>query len=265
MTSFTKTLNTTTRLLRALRIGLICTMVLMTCVMVPKANAELNVDRAMVTQAVIDHIRQAATEQQIYNEATDDLEVNIPHLPSSALYFNTGNPTDVAKIRVESNLSQYFTPHGLVNVTMTLPSGESQRVGVPVRITLLKTVWKVKRQIRPGEAFSSKNLSHEKLAITQQFKDVVPANTNLSKKTARLVLIPGTILKKSQYTQPIAVKSQGFVRIVMSGPKGLHMVLEGKALENGHIGDIIRVKSRFNTQKLYTGKVIGTNRVAVSF
>lgn len=242
-----------------------CAMLLMVCVTVPQAHAEFTVDRALVTQAVIDHIKDIAAEQHIYNPDADELEVNIPHLPSSALYFATGNENDTTKIRVTSNLTQYFTPHGLVNVTMTLPTGESQQVGVPVRITLLKTVWRVKRQIRPGEAFTSRNLVKEKRAITQQFDDVVPANTNLSKKTARLVLIPGSILKKSQYTQPIAVKSQGFVRIVMHGPKGLNMVLEGKALENGHIGDIIRVKSRFNTRKLYTGKVIGENRVAVSF
>lgn len=228
------------------------------------AHAELTVSRASVTEAVIAHVKQAAEEQGVYDPKNDDIQVRIPHIPGHSLYFATGQPDDVPEIRVTSNLTQYFTPHSLAQVSLTLPNGESQAAGVPVRISIIKTVWVVKKQMRPNEPFTPHNIEKKEVAINQQFDDIVAGNTSLRKKTPRLVLIPGAILRQSQLTDPIAVKSQGFVHIVMNTGAGVRMVLEGKALENGHIGDVIRVRNRFNQDKLYTATVIGQNRVAVN-
>lgn len=227
------------------------------------AHAELEVDRAIVTQAVIDHVKQAAIEQGVFNPNSDQIQVRIPHIPGQALYFATGNPKDTPSLKVSSNLTQYFTPHSLAQVSLTLPSGESQQVGVPVRISVLKKVWVVKKSIRPHEAFTSQNIEQKEMVVNQQFNDIVSGGKSLRKKSPRLVLIPGTILKKSQLTDPIAVRSQGFVRIIMNTSAGVRMVVEGKALEDGHVGDTIRVRNSHNKRKLYTAKVIGENRVTV--
>ena len=47
---------------------------------------------------------------------------------------------------------------------------------------------------------------------------------------------------------PLVVKTHSQVHMVMRGANGLQMLLEGKALENGRLGDKIRVQNHINPE-----------------
>ncbi len=227
------------------------------------------VEKTAIINAVVRHIRQVAEEDNLYNPQTDELGVDVLHIAEQPCHFFTplatdelGQPQAVA-IEATSTLNRQFRHQAHIRVALTHPGGERHTLGVPVRITLTKKVWVAKDNIKPGQALSAKNLVAQKRTLTHELGRVAFADKPLTNQVARLLVLEGAMLKSSQMTMPLAVRSQSFVKIQMTATRGVRMLIEGKALEDGHVGDLIRVRNKINPSRLYTARIIGPNRVTV--
>ncbi len=230
----------------------------------PKPDTGTTVEKNTVINAVVNHIRHVAEEENLYNPATDELGVDVLHISEQPCHFFTPLPeNEPVTIETDSTLNKQFRHQAYIRVALNHPSGERHTLGVPVRITLTKKVWVAKNKIKPGTALSSKNLVAQKRMLTHELGRVVFADKPLTNIVARVMVLEDDILKSSQITVPLAVRSQAFVKIQMVATRGVRMLIEGKALEDGHVGDLIRVRNKINPSRLYTARVIGPNRVTV--
>lgn len=234
----------------------------------PQASQKSNegftvVSDRQISDAIIQHIQTIAETDGYITQGANQLQVEIQHIPQAPKRFYHPANKPIA-ITATSTLDRQFRHQAYIRLSLTHPNGETHTLGVPVKITLNKPVWVAKQQIHPGDKLSTQNLVAEKRPITTELSRVVFADNPLTNQVARLVVLEGSTLKRQQVTVPLAVRSQGFVKIVMSASHGVRMLVEGKSLEDGHIGDLIRVRNRLNPDRLYTAKVIAPGRVAVT-
>ncbi len=88
-------------------------------------------------------------------------------------------------------------------------------------------------------------------------------NGNIDKVVARVKLLPGTVVLRRHVEVPFAVKRGQLVRIVAE-KNGIYVETTGRALQNGRVGDIIRVKNIYS-KKVIEGKVKDDETVVVDF
>lgn len=219
----------------------------------------------MIGDAVIDHIRKIAIEEGVLNPVTDELSVEIQHIPQGPKQFRHEITADTpVTIKPSDTLHRQFRHQAYIRLALVHAKGETHTMGVPAKITITKPVWVASSQILPGQKLTRQNCKAEKRALTYELTKVLPASEKLTNHVARLMVLEGDTLKHQQVTVPLAVRSQGYVKILMSTSHGVRMMIEGKSLEDGHVGDLIRVRNRVNPDRLYTAKIIAPGRVAVT-
>ncbi len=94
-------------------------------------------------------------------------------------------------------------------------------------------------------------------------QDVITDKTEAIGKQTKMSLKPGTILRKSYIDLPILVKINQEIDIIARG-KYFVVKAKGKALQNGRIGDVIKVKN-LSSRKIIWAKVISPEEVEVNF
>ena len=88
-------------------------------------------------------------------------------------------------------------------------------------------------------------------------------NGDIDKVVAKVKLLPNTIVLQRFVEIPLAVKRGQLVKIVAK-KSGIYVETTGRALQNGHIGDIIKVKNVYS-RKVIEGKVVDEGKVVVDF
>lgn len=231
----------------------------------PAERQQYTVKSEVVVNAIVAHVKAVAEEEELYNPDTDELGVDVLHVPEQPLTFFTPLPSDAdsVSVSVDSTLRRQFRHQAYIRVALQHPSGERHTLGVPVRLSLTKDVWVAKDQIKPGTPLDASKVVSRRRTLTHQLDRVIPANQSLSGHVARIMVLEGEMVKTSDVAVPLAVRSQSFVKIQMIAGAGVNMMIEGKALEDGHVGDLIRVRNRINPNRLYTATVVAPGRVRV--
>jgi flagella basal body P-ring formation protein FlgA len=76
-------------------------------------------------------------------------------------------------------------------------------------------------------------------------------------------LRPGMVLRTSHLQLPVLVKRNEEVELIARG-KNFIVKAKGVALENGRLGEVIRVRNK-DSQKVVFAKVVGERLVEVSY
>ena len=86
---------------------------------------------------------------------------------------------------------------------------------------------------------------------------------DVDKVVAKVKLPPGTVVLQRYVEIPFAIKRGQLVKIVAE-KNGIYVETTGRALQNGHVGDIIKVKNIYS-KKVIEGKVKDDETVVVDF
>ncbi len=221
------------------------------------------VDEAVISKTVIQHVTDMAKNSGRISHG-ERLNIEIMGIPRAPFDFRETPKLSNITLNTTSSLDRFFSNRALVQVKITSNiSGRTRQVGVPVKVSLSKKVWVAKTMIMPGESLSPRNLELENREITTNFDYVAGAEIDLSQYSTRMMLKKGQMVTTHQMVRPPAVQRNNMVKIIMAGANGLKIILDGKSMEDGHIGQRVRVRNRYSKDKFYTGKVISENRVQV--
>ncbi len=221
------------------------------------------VDEAMISQAVIQHVKDVAKDIGMTKNG-ELLNIEVMAVPRAPFKFSETEEVSDITLTTSSSLDRFFSNRALVQVNISSKaSGRARQIGVPVKVSLSKKVWVAKNTIMPRESLSARNVELVSREITTNFEQAAGEEIELSKYSTRMMLKKGQMLTTYQITKPPAVQRNTVVKIIMAGANGLKIMLDGKAMEDGQVGQLIRVRNRFNKNKFYRGRVVSENRVQV--
>jgi len=240
---------------------LVLTLSIAIVVMLALQSNAATVSRDQIEAAVRQHVEQVASEKGLTSHG-GVLSVSFLKLPDVGLNFPDTEDGDDVQLQVESSLKRFFSMQTLVRVLMTCDD-HSRQIGVPIRITLNKPVWVVKNPIMSGQTISKADLVLERQDITSQFDKIVDASFPVELYAARLMLQPSWVLSTNHLNRPPVVRRNHPVKMVLLGDNGLKVQMEGNCLEDGHMGQRVRVRHATLRDRYYSAVVTGDNQVTI--
>ena len=136
----------------------------------------------------------------------------------------------------------------------------TKTLNVNLRVDAEIEGYKTTETVERGEHLAGK-VKKGKLLLSEVRGNIFKGDIN--KVVAKVKLLPGTIVLKRFVEVPFAVKRGELVRIIAE-KNGIYVETTGRALQNGHIGDTIKVKNVYS-RKVIEGKVKDEKTVVVSF
>jgi flagella basal body P-ring formation protein FlgA len=218
----------------------------------------------------IEHVKQTVPQQP-----GDRLDVEVLGLPFGDIELGqkSASETDrpgAIECKVSSDLSNRFASRSIVRISLSeTESGQRREVGVPVRIRIFRPVWVAKSAIPAQTVLSPSQFKQESRDISQAYQTMIPtdlAAMNLNQYKARVSIRPGAMLDARQIARVPDIQRMADVRIVLTNQQGMAISVIGEALQDGLVGDSIRVRYRSANAirpKEYMGKVVSKNRVIV--
>ncbi len=146
-------------------------------------------------------------------------------------------------------------------VTINVNGQKVRKFPVPVLLTLEKNVWVATDNIVKDSALKQANFTLEKKDITNNYALAISADKDISDYVAVRAIKSGEIIdRRCVMPKPDVFKNTIVSTIFDTG--GINIAVDTTALQNGVVGDSIRVHSE-KYKKVYTGQIIGENRVLV--
>lgn len=117
------------------------------------------------------------------------------------------------------------------------------------------------KALSKGEIFTKEGLTFQKKPFTRLPSDAVFNEEEVIGKELKTSLKPGEVIRRSYLNEPLLIKRNQEVLIVARS-KNLFVKAKGKALQEGRLGDMIRVRNVLSKKEVW-GKVISSNEVEV--
>jgi flagellar basal body P-ring formation protein FlgA len=140
-------------------------------------------------------------------------------------------------------------------------NGTSKRTRVRGRLFTTTEVPVLSRRILAGEVIKAEDLKWVKLRSSRLQSNIIINESGLIGLTPRRGLRAGYPVQLSAVQRPILVAKGSLVTMILRAPKML-LTAQGKALENGAEGDVIRI-SNSHSKTIIEAEVIASGRVAV--
>ncbi len=174
----------------------------------------------------------------IYDVSTK--EENAPKVEISPL--NNFNPVSYRRVTIKDSKG---------NLVKTIP--------INIHILIYENVLMATDTITYGKNIDASNTKLEKKEISRYFDKVV---TNLpNDAVASKNIVKGSMIQKSFIKNKAIIEKNQDVDIVFQG-RGVQIIIRGRALNEGAIGDRIMVRSdKYN--KVYSAKIDSNSRVTV--
>lgn len=154
-----------------------------------------------------------------------------------------------SKLSIDMQFANHYpnAMRNMVNVTLKTES-ETRRLAFPVAMTLEKPVWVVRNYTLAKTDLRKSALQLEKRTITDDPSYYLGEEINPSQWMARINLIPGSILDRRQIEEKPVVFQNDQVHVLIHMAGGINITVQATALDNGSIGDRIRIKRWVNQQ-----------------
>lgn len=207
-------------------------------------------------QALAERIKRDVTEQ-IRTIVPGRIVVDVKTLP----YQKIEIPSGQLKINVSIN-QRFFTQSAITRVQIIVDDKEIKSFGVPVKIQVWDKVWVATDTIYRGETFSASNIKLEEKEISLIAEKAAREDVSLEGNLVKKSFAPGEIIDKRFVESVPTVMKNNQVSLIFK-TSTITVNLPGEALDNGKMGDYIRVRNQ-NYKKEYIGKVIGANAVLVN-
>lgn len=136
-----------------------------------------------------------------------------------------------------------------------------KRIYLQYRVEFWEKVLVAKDRIERGTKIDNSLFEVEEKLITNNYHQFVSADDDLSGKRMKSFLQAGYPLLKRMVELPHLVKRWSEISLIAK-IGGVEIVTTGKAREDGHLGDIIKVEN-ISSKKIVKGRVIAKNKVEV--
>ncbi len=215
-----------------------------------------------VRQHVVAHVKsQLANLMQREDQA--QIQVNVLNVPSpSALDFAGAHSEREVSMEASSILDQTYSSRAVVRVRLS-DGATSREIGVPVQISIKKPVWVVKNLVNAQEPLKRSDFTLEMREVSVTYGHSVGLEHDLNQYVARVNLHPGEILDDRKMVIPPDITRNSEVRIFMTNGQGMTITVPGIAMDDGRIGQQIKVRHQIYKRKYFTAKVLDKHRVLV--
>ncbi|MCA9788782.1 MAG: flagellar basal body P-ring formation protein FlgA [Cyanobacteria bacterium HKST-UBA05] len=220
------------------------------------ADARVIVPPEAIAQRVKAYVQQT-TELSSPDET---LIVELIKLPDKPIELEG----ETLEVFVEDHRVTPIPWHTIVSVVFTTEAGREQ-IGVPIKVQVEKSVWVAKKLIRAKSALTHADVSQQRRRLGHEYDYAVAADETISEYATAINISPGQVLDIRQVKKKPAVANQQAVTILMKAHGGVNIKMSGTALQDGAVGDTIKVSqtTRDHKTKIYTGQVIKNRLVLV--
>ena len=211
---------------------------------------------AVLNSGYIKKSVEAKTVNLLQNNIKGDVSVSVDQIPYSYVEIPDGK----VDITVQTSTS-YFSPKTIVRVSVLVDGQVVKTFGVPVSISVQDYVWVATDNIFRGKTFTSSNIKLEKRDISGVMEYAALKDFDYQHYLSGRNYKNGEIISKRFVLDIPDVVRNSKVSLVFQSPY-IKLEMDGEALENGKIGDYIRVRNS-EYKKDYLGKIISDNQVLV--
>ena len=218
----------------------------------------LSVQAQTVTSAEIKS--QIATQlETIYkNNTKADVEVKITATPFAQLQLPDGKVT----YKITQGADK-IVPRDIKRVDIYVDNAFVRTLNLPTQTSVYKEVLIAADFINREQAITREATLVKKIDVSQKMDYVLSENVLTKEMSAKKAFQKGEIIDKRFVKMKPDVTRNGEVRIFFVSNGAVMISIDGTAMTDGMTGDYINVENK-NYKKIYTGKVIGENRVLVS-
>ena len=218
----------------------------------------MSVNAQTVTSAEIkSHI--ASQLENIYRKNTNsDVEVKITATPFAELQLPDGEVT----YKIVQGADK-IVPRDIKRVDIYVNKAYVRTLNLPTQTNIYKEVLVAADFINREQAITKETTLVKRIDVSQKIDYVLSDKVLNKEMSAKKAFQKGEIIdKRFVKMKPDVVRNEG-VRIFFVSNGAVMVTIDGTAMADGMTGDYINVENR-NYKKVYTGKVIGENRVLVN-
>ena len=218
----------------------------------------MSVNAQTVTSAEIKS--QIANQlEAIYNKNTNaEIEVKITAVPFAELQLPDGKIT----YKIVQGADK-IVPRDIKRVDVYVNNAYIKTLNLPTQTNVYKEVLVAADFINREQAITREATLVKKIDVSQKIDYVLSEKMLDKEMSAKKAFQKGEIIDKRFVKMKPDVARNGEVRIFFVSNGAVMITIDGTALADGMTGDYINVENK-NYKKVYTGKVIGENRVLVN-
>ncbi len=187
----------------------------------------------------------------------ENAEVNIGNVPVEQLTLPEGK----VSVEVISN-SNGTAPKEYKKINVLVNGKIVRTLYVQAEVKAYKYAAVAREMIQRDRAITPQSVEFKKVDVLKYL------NTSLSEKDvekgliAKKVFYPGEVISKKFTASRPDVMKNAIVAVHFKTESNLNIVVEGIALNQGCIGDVIQVKNK-KLNKTYTGTIVGENKIEI--
>ena len=201
----------------------------------------------------------ASQLENIYKKNTNaDVEVKITATPFAELQLPDGEVT----YKIVQGADK-IVPRDIKRVDIYVNNAFVRTLNLPAQTNVYKEVLVAADFINREQAITKETTLVKRIDVSQKIDYVLSDKVLNKEMSAKKAFQKGEIIdKRFVKMKPDVVRNEG-VRIFFVSNGAVMVTIDGTAMADGMAGDYINVENR-NYKKVYTGKVIGENRVLVN-
>ena len=218
----------------------------------------LSVNAQTVTSA---EVKSQIAKQLVasYRTMTDaDIQVKITATPFAEMQLPDGKIT--YKI-VQGG--EKIIPRDIKRIDVYVNDSFVKTLNLPTQTAVYKNVLVAADTINREQAITREDTLVKKIDVSQKMDYVLSEQVLEKEMSAKKMFQKGEIIDKRFVKMKPDVARNGDVRVFFVSNGAVMISIDGTAMADGMTGDYINVQNK-NYKKIYTGKVIGANRVLVN-
>jgi flagella basal body P-ring formation protein FlgA len=191
-------------------------------------------------------------------QVLDDVEVKITATPFAELQLPDG--------KVSYKIVQggdRIVSRDIKRVDVYVNDAFVRTLNLPAQTSVYKEVLVALDTINREQAITRETTTLKRIDVSQNMDNILTEQVLDKEMSAKKMFQKGEIIDKRFVKMKPDVERNSGVRIFFISNGAVMVTIDGTALADGMTGDYIKVENQ-NYKRIYTGKVIGENRVLVS-
>lgn len=187
----------------------------------------------------------------------ENAEINVGNVPVSRITI----PDGTVSVEVISN-SNSTAPKEYKKINILVNGTNVRTLYVQTEIKAFKNAAVAKEMIQRDRAITLQSVEFKKVDVLKHLNTAISEEDIARGLVSKKVFYPGEIISKNfTATRPDVLKN-AIVAVHFKTESNLSIVVEGIALNQGCIGDVIQVKNK-KMNKTYTGTIVGENKIEI--
>jgi flagella basal body P-ring formation protein FlgA len=191
-------------------------------------------------------------------QISDDVEVKITATPFAELQLPDGK---VGYKIVQGG--DRIVSRDIKRVDVYVNDAFVRTLNLPAQTSVYKEVLVALDTINREQAITRETTTLKRIDVSQNMDNILTEQVLDKEMSAKKMFQKGEIIDKRFVKMKPDVERNSGVRIFFISNGAVMVTIDGTALADGMTGDYIKVENQ-NYKRIYTGKVIGENRVLVS-